>query len=122
MANGRFRLTFMSLEDGHEWHRYYDTYEEVSRAYERALSSSFWQNLDGAFDPDGRRVKTIFELKREKDDSERKEKQRLQNEADRIRQAELDADPVERAVSGAMKWFWIAMAVLFVMAMLGVKL
>ena len=117
MGNGRFKLTFMSLDDGHEWHKYYDSYEEVSFAYERALGSSYWQNIVGAFDPEGRGIKTLFEIRREDEEFQRKERAKADLDLAVRRQAELDADPIERFIGGAMKWFLIVMGVMFVIAM-----
>ena len=74
MANKRFKLTFMSLDDGYEWDKFYDTYEEISFAYERSLDFSN-RMIVGAFDPEGNRIKTIFEIKREEEVRQYKERQ-----------------------------------------------
>ena len=117
MTDARYKLTFMSLDDGHEWDKFYDSYEEVSFAYERALRSSYWQNIVGAYDPAGNPVKTLYELRREEERRIGEERAKVAAEIDARRFAEVMADPTERAIYAGMKWFFIIMGLGFVYSM-----
>lgn len=109
MSKGRYSITFTSADEGHAWNRYFDTYGEASRAYELGLCLSYL--INGIFDPQGKRIKSLGTIRREEAADKRREQAR-HLERDRVRRADVDAHPAERATAGIMKLLWIGIGVL----------
>lgn len=114
MADAKYTIRFMSLDDGHEWVRQFSTFEEASSAHEQALrSASLNVDFGDVIGPHGKPIKTHGQIRREQEAAERERRREEEAEYTRKCHAELEADPVDRFLTGCAKWGFIALGLGF---------